>query len=321
MTWEGRRVLVTGGAGFIGSHLVERLVGLGAVVSVLDKLSTGQASNLDAVADALDFRHVDLRTDDVGAVLREIRPEVLFHLAANAYVPPSVENPRWDFETNLLGTLNVLEACRTLGPPPKVVFTSTAAVYAEGLEQPLQEDYPTRPPSPYGVSKLGAEGYVGVYAKLFSVPGVKVRLFPVFGKRLRKQVIYDLLCKIRVNPRELFIHGDGTQVRDFNHVANVVEALLTVADRAPGDGGVYNIGSGVGTPIAQLVRLLCDLMGVTPRLVYGGAVRPGDAQRWIADTGRLLSLGYAPRMPLNEGLAEFVAWFLRDGAPIAASGR
>jgi UDP-glucose 4-epimerase len=312
--YSQRRVLVTGGAGFVGSHLIEELVARGAAVTVVDNLCTGHMDNLAPVDEKLDFRTFDLRHDDLRALLAERQFDVLFHLAANAYVPPSFENPRWDFETNAVATFELLEAVREASPETKIVYTSTAAVYGEGSSVPFRETDPTVPVSPYGISKLAAERYISIYARLYGLRTTVARLFPIHGPRLRKQVVYDLLCRLREDPNELFIYGDGSQIRDLTHVANYVEGILLLAERAPWRGEAYNVSAENPVSIADLAGALCELLGVTPRFAYSGDVRPGDANLMCADTTRLKALGYRSRMGFREGLADTVAWFEEESA-------
>jgi len=313
--YAGRPVLVTGGAGFIGSHLVEELAGRGARVTVVDNLFSGRRENLAAVADQIELCELNLVTDDLRPLLTGREFDVIFHLAGNANLAGSVHDPRHDFETNARASFNLLEAVRAAAPRTPVVHTSTAGVYGEGSRQPIAEDDPTVPVSPYGISKLTAELYVSAYARLYGLRTANLRLFSVYGPRLRKQVIYDLMVKIRENPRELFIYGDGSQVRDFNHVANVVQALLVVAERARLDGDVYNVASGESLTIRELAATLCERMGASPRFVYSGDVRPGEAQRWHADMMRLKTLGYEPKMGIVAGLTDTVRWFHQDLPP------
>lgn len=305
-------VLVTGGAGFIGSHLTEEFVGRGAAVTVVDNLSTGFRRNLSAVASQIDFREIDLVHDDLRPLLEEKSFDLIVHTVANANVPASVENPRMDFEKNAIATFNLLEAVRECIPQTKILHTSSAAVYGQGSETPTREDFTTVPVSPYGASKLVSENYMSVYAMLYGLRTATLRLFPVFGERLRKQVVYDLLNKIHNNSEELFIQGDGTQVRDFNHVANVVEAYLTVAENGALHGEVYNIASDETVTIHQLAKMICERMRVSPRFVFAGEARAGDMRRLHADTTRLKSLDYQPRVRFTDGLDATVAWFREE---------
>jgi UDP-glucose 4-epimerase len=305
------RVLVTGGAGFIGSHLVEELVRRAARVVVVDDLSSGRAENLSAVAGRVEVVKLDLAREDPRPALAGA--DAVFHLAGYADIPRSVKEPRLDFEKNALATLNLLEAVRDAAPESRVLFASSAAVYGVGSDRPLREEDPPAPAAPYGVSKLAAERYVEVYARLYGLRSASLRLFPVYGPRLRAHVVYDLMRKVSENPDELRIEGDGTQVRDFVHVSGAVEAFLTVALRAPLGGETYNVASGEPVTIQELATMICEQMGSRPRFVYSGLVASGVSQRWSADLSRLRALGYRPPTPLAEGLRGTVEWFGREG--------
>jgi UDP-glucose 4-epimerase len=302
-------VLVAGGAGYIGSHLVEELVRRGARVTVLDSLSTARRENLAAVLDRIDLQMLDLRHDDPRPLLAALRFHTIFHLVGSADIPLSVRRPRHDFETNLTTTLNLLEAIRETSPGTRLIYTSSATVYGATTGVAQTEDTPTVPISPYGVSKLAAERYVAVYARLYGLRTASVRLFSTFGPRQRRQVVYDLMCKIQENPRELFIHGDGKQTRPLTYVADAVQALLVVAAEAALEGEVYNAAGEEIISIGRLAEMLCERMGVRPRFVFSGNVRPGDVEHWKADISRIKALGYRPRCALAESLAETVAWF------------
>lgn len=304
-----RRVLVTGGAGFIGSHLVEDLVARGADVAVADNLSTGYLANLDAASANIRFEHLDLAAGEIGPLLADGAFDTIFHTAASAYVPTSIEDPERDLQDNIVGTHRLLVAIRQLSHQPMLVNVSTAAVYGEGTGTPMSEAEPTRPVSPYGISKLAAESYVTMYARLFGLRACSVRLFSVFGPRLRKQVVWDFMNRLAANPDELVIYGDGADERDLNHVSNAVDAILMVGERGSTAGDVYNVGSGNSVSIDDLARTLCAVMGVSPALRHTMLGRRGDARRWTSDIRRLRALGFAPSMGYEEGLADTVAWF------------
>jgi UDP-glucose 4-epimerase len=308
-----RPVLVTGAAGFIGSHLTEELVRRGARVTIVDCLRTGQRRNLSKVASEIEWHEADLSNDDMAPLVGR-GFDFIFHIAGNAYVPASVQDPRRDLTDNVLATFNLLEAVRAVRSTARLVQTSTAAVYGEGVRMPMHEDDATFPVAPYGISKLAAERYAAVYAKVYGIKAAAVRLFSVYGPRHRKQVVYDLMGKIRRNPEELHLFGDGQQVRDFNHISNVIDALLVVAERARFDGDVYNVAGDESVTIEQLAHLMCDRMGASPRFVFSGEVRAGDAQRWWADISRLKALGYRPRVSLAEGITDTVNWYLGECA-------
>jgi UDP-glucose 4-epimerase len=302
------RALVTGGAGFIGSHLVERLVDRGAHVTVVDDLSTGRLENLRGVMSQIEF---DARP--LAALLNEpalvLDHDIIFHLAANPYIPPSVEDPSYDFGRNLETTFRLLEVLRRAEERPRLVNTSSAAVYGNPQRLPIRESDPTVPISPYGVSKLSAERYVAVYSQLYGIPASSVRLFSVYGPRQRKQVVYDLLDRLARDPFRLEVIGDGTQERDFAYVDDVVAAMILVSQQAPATGEVYNVASGSTHSIARLVSCICDTMELRPEISYTGKVRPGDADFWSVDSSALRSLGYEARTSLVQGLRSTWDWY------------
>lgn len=297
-------ILVTGGAGFIGSHLVEHLVAAGAPVTVVDNLATGSLEHLQSVAS-----NVNLVVGDLGDILRLKRIKLeeygcVFHLAANSYIPPSVANPAFDFHANLQNSFALLEALRQTANAPGLVNVSSAAVYGNPVRLPIRETDPTIPIAPYGVSKLAAERYVAVYSLLYGLRAVSVRLFSIYGPRQRKQVVYDLFCKLQTNPKRLEILGDGSQARDFTYVQDVVQALILVATAAPNHGEVYNVASGTTHTIAELAEACCRVSGLRPEIVYTGQIRPGDAERWTVDISLLRQLGFDPRTDLDTALSE-----------------
>jgi UDP-glucose 4-epimerase len=309
MTWKNKRVLVTGGAGFIGSHLTEQLVQRGAAVTVVDDLSSGTRSNLDHVSSAIQLKELDVRQLDWEHTLGVSSYDVIFHLAANAYVPPSVERPAWDFQLNLESTFRLIEALRLIKWPGRLVYASSAAVYGEPQRMPIQELDLTIPISPYGVAKLSSERYIEVYCHLYGLRAASMRFFSVFGPRQRKQVVFDLIRKMIQNPLEVSIYGDGTQVRDFNYVEDTSRSMIIAAEKSPLQGEVYNVASGEECSIRELVELLCQILKINPRLVYSGSVRPGDPEKWSVDINRLVGLGYQPEVSLEEGLRRTVEWY------------
>jgi UDP-glucose 4-epimerase len=201
-----------------------------------------------------------------------------------------------------------LEALRLTSNPPRLVNISSAAVYGNPACLPIRETDPTVPISPYGVSKLAIERYVAVYSEIYGLRATSLRLFSVFGPRQRKQVVYDIFCRLRNNATRLEVLGDGSQARDFIYVLDVVQAMVLAAEKAPGLGEAYNVASGATHSIAELVAALCDVCGLTPEVVYTGHIRSGDAEKWEVDISRLLQVGFKPRVSLEIGLAAVRDW-------------
>ena len=224
-----------------------------------------------------------------GAPIADCRRAVhrIFHLAGAAYVPPSLDDPAGDLGNNAEVTLDVLEAVRRGSPATPVVYTSSAAVYGSPTVLPIAEETPIVPVSPYGVSKYAAEQYVSLYARLHGLRTASLRLFSVFGPGQRKQVVFDLLAKLAADPDRLEVIGAGTEMRDFIFVDDVVTAATCVMARAPLQGEVYNVASGQGVTIRDLVGHIVAVVGLSPTVRYTGEVRPGDALHWVGDIARL----------------------------------
>ncbi len=306
--WAGRRVLVTGGGGFIGRHLCTALAERGAKVTAADRSPEPIHPDVSVVP-------IDLLSADLAPLLRDGAFASVFHLAGNVEVPFSVAHPGEDLALNAELTLRVLEALERTLPEARLLLTSTAAVYGEAAEGPCDEETPAAPVAPYGASKWLAEQYVALHARRHGRPATSVRLFSVYGPGLHKLVVHDLIAKVERDPDRLEVRGDGAQVRDFTYVSDAVEALLLVSQRAPAAGEVINVASGVPVTIAELARAVCDAAGVDAKIDFVGAEAAGVSQRWIADPSRLRALGYAPKVSLAEGLAHTVAWYRREGRP------
>ena len=306
--------LVTGGAGFIGSHLVERLLADGARVRVLDNFSTGARSNLPfakAFGRRLEVVRGDIRQR--GVVERATRGvRVVFHQAAMRSVPRSVKDPLGANANNVTGTLHVLEAARR-ARVARVVYASSSSVYGDRPDLPKREDQPPAPISPYAVSKAAGEQYAAVWTRLFGVETVGLRYFNVFGPRQDPKSEYAaviprfILWGLRGKPLE--VHGDGAQSRDFTYIDNVVEANLLAA-RAAGVGGeVFNVGCGNRVSLLEIIAKLETILG--RRLTREHRpLRQGDVQHTLADVSKAKRLlGYSPLVPFDEGLQRTVDYF------------
>jgi nucleoside-diphosphate-sugar epimerase len=302
--------LVTGGAGFIGSHIVRRLVGAGARVRVLDNFSTGRRANLAEVADRIELIEGDIA--DAMAVRRAVEgAEYVLHLAALASVPESVENPDRNFEVNYLGMHNLLLAARD-AQVQRLVFSSSAAVYGDH-PAPHHEDLAPRSLSPYAAAKHNGEQLCGAFAHVYGLPTVCLRYFNVFGPGQNPRSGYAAAIPIFITALlegvRPTIYGDGRQSRDFVHVANIVDANLLSCGTEAAIGGVFNVAAGGETDLLELLALLRELAGsaVEPNFA---PPRVGDIRQSYADITRAVAtLGFRPRVGLAEGLRETFAWY------------
>jgi UDP-glucose 4-epimerase len=296
------RAIVTGGAGFIGSNVVDALLARADEVHVLDDLSRGKREN---VAEAAQLHVGDIRAD-ISPLYAEVRPDVCFHLAAQIDVRVSVERPDLDADVNVVGTLRVLEAARAHGG--KIVFSSTGgAIYGE-CDGPAKEDHAREPLAPYGVSKLAAEEYIAAYNRLYGSPHVSLRYGNVFGPRQDPHgeagVVAIFMSALRdgTTPR---IYGDGKQTRDYVFVGDVVAATLAAAAH---DGGVFNVGTGEETSVLELYDRSQRAAGIEREPEFA-ELRPGELQRSVLDPSLAArELGWKPEHSLDDGLAATWAW-------------
>jgi UDP-glucose 4-epimerase len=290
------RAVVTGGAGFIGSHVVDALIARGDEVHVVDNLATGRRENLNQGAT---LHEHDIR-EPLDTLFAEIRPETVVHLAAQADVGTSVEQPLFDAEVNVLGTLSVLEAARA--HEAQLVFSSTGgAIYGE-CERPAREDDARRPLSPYGTAKLAAEEYLATWNRLHGTRHVALRFANVYGPRqlakLEGGVVAIFMDRLRAG-ESVTIFGDGEQTRDFVYVGDVVAAVLAAIGR---DGGIFNVGTGEETSVNELFEA-CRLAAGADAQAEHAAARTGDVLRSVLDVSRAAQeLGWRPESSLDQGL-------------------
>ena len=306
------RALVTGGAGFLGSNLVDRLVADRWEVLVVDDLSSGRLSRL---AEARRFGKVavhqmDIRSEHLAAAVAKFVPDRIFHLAAQTSVAVSMSDPRLDADVNITGTLNLLEAARLCGSP-RLVFVSTGgAIYGRDAPLPTAEDAAMRPESPYGISKLMAEQYLDFWERRWGLDCAVIRPANIYGPRQDSSgeggvvAIFSRACMDRTRPT---IFGSGEDTRDYVFVEDVVDALIAAGDA--GGSGVYNIGTGVETSTREVFEAVAREARFGGGAKHGPA-RPGDLPRSVLDSSRAhRELGWSPGTSLQEGIEATVAWF------------
>jgi UDP-glucose 4-epimerase len=303
--------LVTGGAGFIGSHIVQRIVAMGERVRVFDNFSSGKRENLRGLENKVEVIFGDLL--DQGVVRKAMDGvEVVFHQAALRSVPFSVENPALVNRVNVEGTVNVLIAARD-ARVRRVVYASSSSIYGDSLELPKTEHSLPRPISPYAVSKLAGEYYCRVFSQLYGLETLSLRYFNVYGPSQDPTSQYAAVIprfiywSIRGEPLE--VHGDGLQSRDFTYIDNVVTANLLAAQCRDGIGEAFNVGQGSAHTLLDLANLLQDIFGMELRLLHTRG-RPGDVRHTLADISKAeRCLDYKPHVSFEEGIVRTARYF------------
>jgi UDP-glucose 4-epimerase len=303
--------LVTGGAGFIGSHIVQRLVAMGDRVRILDNFSTGKPENLRGLEDSVEVIFGDLL--DQAIVRRAVEGvEIVFHHAAPPSVPFSVENPALVSQINVEGTVNVLIAARDAGAG-RVVYASSSSVYGNGMMLPMSEQQMPSPISPDAVSKLAGEYYCRVFTELYGLESVSLRYFNVYGPRQDPNSQYAAVIPrfihwaLQEEPRE--VHGKGLQSRDFTYIDDAVNASLLAAHCRDATGQVINVGQGKAYCLLDLIDLLREILGFELRFLQTSKM-PGDTRHSLADISLAeVSLGYRPEVSLEEGMLRTVEYF------------
>ena len=304
------RYLVTGGAGFIGSHLTEALRRRGAFVRVVDNLITGHRENL-AHVDGVEFVEGDLADLDVARRAVE-GIDLVLHQAAIPSVPRSVSDPITSHRANVDATLNVLVAARDAGVK-RVVYAASSSAYGNTATLPKHEDMPSAPLSPYALQKLVGEQYMQLFTRLYGLETVSIRYFNVFGPRQDPSSPYSgvisIFTRALIEGRSPTIYGDGEQTRDFTYVANVVDGVLRACDAPEAAGHVINVATGTRISLNQLFSALAELLGSPLEPTYGEP-RAGDVRDSQADIGKARRLlGYEPVVPFEDGLRLTIDWF------------
>ena len=322
----GRRALVTGGAGFIGSHVAERFLSDGWTVEIIDNLSSGKRENLPPSAR---FHELDIGSTEAGEVVRSGNFDAICHLAAQIDVRRSVNDPAADARINILGTLNLLEGMRASGRRTRFVFSSTGgAIYGDFSEPPSLEESAKEPEAPYGVSKLSVEYYMASFSRVHDADVVALRYTNVYGPRQDphgEAGVVAIFCGRLLDKRPVTVFGDGAQTRDYVFVedvarANFAAATATLPDAGGVDARAFNVGTSQETSVLQLAAILGRVAGSTAT-VERAAARPGELQRSAVRNDKAVQwLGWSPQVSLDDGLRRTYEWFAqRPGRAQGAS--
>lgn len=310
-----KRALVTGGAGFIGSHVSDALLAAGWSVTVLDDLSSGKREQVPAAAQ---FVQADIRSAEAHALVRDGKFDLLCHLAAQMDVRRSVADPSFDADVNIRGSLNLLEAVRASGHSTRVIFASTGgAVYGDFVEPPNLETYEKNPESPYGIAKFAVELYLAYYARIHGLDYLALRFANVFGPRQDphgEAGVVAIFCQRILAGQPLTVFGDGGQTRDYVYVGDVARAHVLAASRATIPAGRVdergiNLGTGRETSVVELANALMRAAGRSAPLQHAAA-RPGEQRRSVVSIAKAGAvLGWTPEVGLEDGLARTFQWF------------
>ncbi len=320
MTLSLGRVFITGGAGFIGSHLVDKLCENHVEVVVFDNLTAGRMENFKKWLNAPNFKFVFGDLLFYEKILEPlVRCETVFHLAANPEVRISSTDPKVHYEQNVLATFNLLEAIRKVGSVKTLIFASSSAVYGDAEEIPTPEDYsPLKPISVYGASKLASEALITSYAYTYGFKAVIYRLANIVGSRARHGVIYDFIRKLRENPKKLEILGDGTQTKSYLHVEDCVNAMLVGINFNREKVGIYNVGSEDQVTVKEIADIVCEKMGLSNvQYIFTGGVDggrgwKGDVKFMLLNINKLKELGWKPRLNSRQSVERAAEEILKN---------
>ncbi len=301
-------VLVTGGAGFIGSHLVDVLLRLGYKVRVVDNLSSGYVENIKYYFKNPMFEFIKGDLKDMRVCTEAVKnAKTVFHLAANPEVRVSVTEPKIHFNENVVVTFNLLEACRREGEVEKFIFASSSTVYGDAEVFPTPENHILKPISVYGASKAACESLICSYAYLYGFKAAAIRYANIVGPKLRHGVIYDFLMKLRKNPKKLGVLGDGTQRKSYLHISDAIEATLLITNKLKEKFETYNVGNEDWITVKEIAEIVSSVLGLKPKIVFTGGTPdgrgwPGDVKFMLLSIDKVKRLGWKPKYSSREAV-------------------
>ncbi len=306
-----KKILITGGAGFIGSHFVEHLSNNNQI-KIIDNFSTGKLENIKKFQDKIKIIQGDLR--DINFTLKNVNDiDIIFHLAANYSVEYSFKDPIFDFESNAVTTLNVLEAMRK-NDIPTIVFTSSSTVYGESNKFPIPETAELKPISNYGASKVTAEMYIHSFSQLYDIKGLILRYANIMGPRSEHGIVPDFINKLKKDKKNLFILGNGKQKKSYLHISDCIDASLFLFENFNKNFDIFNIGSEEWITVDEIAKIVCEEMSLTK--VKFGYTRedrgwPGDVPKFLLDISKLKKLGWKPKYTIEDSIRKTVE-FLKN---------
>lgn len=303
MTRRLDRLLVTGASGFLGRTIARHFTDRGVSVFGVDRRPADALPR----SDLKEYVSLSIPDPALAPLILKWRPEAVIHAAGGASVPHSMREPAVDFQDGPVATFDVLEVLRKHAPQCGFVYLSSAAVYGNPRSLPMGEEHPLAPVSAYGYHKMQGEMLCTEFCGLFGLKTVSVRPFSAYGPGLRRQVVWDIAAGAMSRP-ELTLQGDGSESRDFIHSEDIARALDVVLQEAPMNGEAYNVASGEETTIAQLARLIVESLERPVKISFSGTLPAGTPRNWRADNRRLARLGFAPRIPLEDGVRAFINW-------------
>ena len=320
MSFDGKEVLITGGAGFVGSHLAEKLTQLGSKVTILDDFSSGRIENIPFIPKTNILKCDVSNLDELRPIIVRNGYDLIFHYAANASVPKSVDDRENDFRRNVVGTFNVLHSAID-SKCARVVFASSSAVYGQKKDVVHELDL-ADPMAPYGLGKLVGEQYGRMYSDMFDLPVLCMRYFNIYGPRQPRYVMFDFIQKFLRDEKKIAMLGTPDITRDFIYCSDAVDATLDIVQKSTNKFDIYNVGTGKGTQIGDLCRLmnklLVEMTGSDDHreIVYSGSSWKGDIKQIVADSTKLDSIGFRPKYTLEEGLRFLIKSYLNNGEPL-----